>query len=206
MMVLLDQPLPSNKAAPGAAERRVGPPDHLHPEPGLRQPSPAKGQGREGVHSSHRSCPGRNCCSAQEQLLWQPWWHPATTPRTTRGPDPPASPVRPGLQPSLGKHGFPCSTARGCRGCGPTGPPLPSHLQLNPQSSAGAPGGDRAGGHTAALVASRPLWLQREGAGRDSHGTRSCSPGSHRNKSGQSKNSTGSWPRVVLGWSVPCEG
>lgn len=76
------------------------------------------------------------------------------------------SPVRPGIGPLLGKHGFPCGTAWGCRGCGPTGPPLPSHPQLYPQSSAGSSGGDRAGGHTRSFTGGISASLVVEGRGR----------------------------------------
>lgn len=106
MVVVLDQPLPSNKAAPGAAERRVGPPKPSPSTAGPRRGSQPHGMG--GI------------------AALKPWWHRAIAPRTTRGPERP-SPARQDCSPCWESRAFPAAQPGGAA---PPEPPLPSQPQL----------------------------------------------------------------------------
>lgn len=157
MVVLLDQPLPSNKAAPGAAERRVGPPQtiSIHSQV-CGSPTLQRDRGERGFTAPTGPVRGgiaalpRNSCSGSLRGTQPP-------PQGQPGALTPRQPCRTRTAALAGKARLSLQHSPGVQG-----PPLPSQLQLNPQSSAGAPGGDRrtgqdthscSGGISASLVA-----------------------------------------------------
>lgn len=108
--------------------------DPPRPSPSTARPvaaQPCRGTGARGGSQPPQ------VLSGEELLLWQPRWCPATTPRTTRGPDPPPALSDQECSPCWESTAFPAAQPGGAGA--PSALPAPAE----PPELGWGPGGDR---------------------------------------------------------------